>query len=46
MSAEHGYEILTRSGYMNEESCLYEKDDALQVKSTLVAKCVKVEVEK
>jgi hypothetical protein len=41
-----GYEILTRSGYMNEESCLYEKEDALQVKSTVVAECVSVSVEK
>lgn len=37
-----GNYIYVQSGYMTEEACLYEKDDALKKKSVEKAECILV----
>jgi hypothetical protein len=43
---KQGYEVTERGVFRTEEECFYFREDALEVKSTYIAECVRVEVEK
>jgi hypothetical protein len=43
---KQGYEVTERGVFNNLEHCEYYRSDALQVKSTFLAECLRIEVEK